>query len=111
MGEESATATASVEAGVEGIAKASAGFSVSATVSYDGKNGKTNSITETQTVEDSLLLEVHRREDRQLQRSLHRLGGEEHRRRHHGTFPAKRLVDGHQHTQFQEDLLHRELGL
>ena len=54
--EASATATASVEAGVEGIAKASAGFSVSATVSYDGKNGKTNSITETQSVEDSLLV-------------------------------------------------------
>jgi len=53
--EASATATASVEVGPD-FAKAKGEFSVSAKVSYDGRNGKTNSITETQSVEDSLVV-------------------------------------------------------
>jgi len=53
--EASATATASVEVGPD-FAKAKGEFSVSAKVSYDGRNGKKNSITETQSVADSLLV-------------------------------------------------------
>ena len=53
--EASASATASVEIGPD-FAKTKGEFSVSAKVSYDGRNGKKNSITETQSVEDSLLV-------------------------------------------------------